>query len=114
MDFFSPPWTKAEDKQFENALVIYPEGTPDRWTLIASQIPGRSPREAWNHYQMLLQDVDMIERGAVEIPSYKEEDDMNMEEEEDDMDRRGPSRGGSRNRGEDRRRGVPWTEEEHR
>lgn len=113
MDSFSRPWTKSEDKQFENALVIYPDGTPDRWTLIASQIPGRSPQEALTHYRMLLLDIDMIERGAVEIPSYKEEEEMNTDA-DDGMDRRGSSGRGSRNRGEERRRGIPWTEEEHR
>jgi Myb-like DNA-binding domain len=113
MNFFSQPWTKSEDKQFENALVIYPEGTPDRWTLIASQIPGRSTREAWTHYQMLLQDIDMIERGAVQIPSYKEEEEMNTDT-DDGMYQRGSSGGGSRSRSEERRRGIPWTEEEHR
>ncbi|KAJ3677938.1 hypothetical protein LUZ60_001741 [Juncus effusus] len=115
MNFFSSPWTKTEDKLFENALVVYPEGTPERWALIATHIPGRSPREVLDHYQVLLQDVDLIERGAVQIPSYKEEEEMMMNTDgEEEMERRGPPCGGSRGRSEERRRGVPWTEEEHR
>ncbi|KAJ3707625.1 hypothetical protein LUZ61_011330 [Rhynchospora tenuis] len=113
MEFYSQQWPISEEKRFENALVIYPEGTQDRWALIASQIPGRSPEEAYNHYQKLLEDVDMIEQGEVEIPCYKEEDEFNVEPDEG-MDRRGSSSGGPRSRGEERRRGIPWTEEEHR
>ncbi|KAJ3707624.1 hypothetical protein LUZ61_011329 [Rhynchospora tenuis] len=113
MEFYSRPWAKFEDKQFENALIIYPEETQDRWIQIANQIPGRSPEEVWNHYQMLLEDIDMIERGAIELPSYQDDEETNMET-DDGMDRCGSSGGGPRSRGEERRRGVPWTEEEHR
>ncbi|BAF06801.1 Os01g0863300 [Oryza sativa Japonica Group] len=72
------PWSKVEDKVFESALVLCPEDVPDRWALVAAQLPGRTPQEALEHYQVLVADIDLIMRGA------------------------------------ERRRGVPWSEDEHR
>ncbi|XP_062226888.1 transcription factor DIVARICATA-like [Phragmites australis] len=102
------PWSKAEDKVFERALVTWPEHAPDRWALVAAQVPGRTPREAWERYEALVADVDLIERGAVDIPGCWDAD--------DDGEEGAPGRrsGNSRTRGEDRRPGIPWTEEEHR
>lgn len=96
------PWSKAEDKVFESALVLWPEHTPDRWAMVAAQLHGRTPQEAWEHYEELLVDVDLIERGAVDVPGC-----WDAEEAGSAPGRRGP-------RGESRRPGIPWTEEEHR
>ncbi|KAM0830001.1 hypothetical protein ACQ4PT_066503 [Festuca glaucescens] len=99
------PWTKAEDKAFEAALVTFPEHVPNRWLYVAAQLPGRTPQEAWEHYQALVADIDLIERGLVEAPDSWDEDAA------------GGGGGGGRGRSggsEERRRGVPWSEEEHR
>ncbi|KAL6616425.1 hypothetical protein ACP70R_038695 [Stipagrostis hirtigluma subsp. patula] len=103
------PWSKAEDKVFESALVLCPEDAPDRWALVAAQLPGRTPREAWEHYEALLADVDLIESGAVDVPG-------SWDAEADDAEEGAPGRRGGSGRGsrQDRRPGVPWTEEEHR
>jgi len=96
---------------FEGALVMWPEHAPDRWALVAAQLPGRTPREAWEHYEALVADVDLIERGAVDVPiSWDDGGGGGGGEERAPARRAGPTRPSRENR----RQGIPWSEEEHR
>ncbi|KAL2943135.1 Transcription factor DIVARICATA [Bienertia sinuspersici] len=66
-------WTRAEDKLFEEALVLYGETDEEeehRWKKIASHVPGRSVDELRNHYEALLHDIDEIDSGRVELPLF--------------------------------------------
>ncbi|KAK8971452.1 Transcription factor DIVARICATA [Platanthera guangdongensis] len=98
-------WTPGENKMFERALVDVPEDAPDRWWQIAAQIPGKAPEDVHLHYLVLLHDIDLIDSGGVDLPPYESEDgerSPDAEASEQQTSREG------------RRKGVPWTEDEHR
>ncbi|KAG4984596.1 hypothetical protein AAZX31_10G263800 [Glycine max] len=113
-------WTRYHDKLFERALLVVPEDLPDRWEKIADQVPGKSAVEVREHYEALVHDVFEIDSGRVEVPSYVD-DSVAM-----------PLSGGAgistwdnanqisfgsklKQQGEnERKKGTPWTEEEHR
>ncbi|GMY15787.1 transcription factor SRM1-like [Fagus crenata] len=107
----SSSWSRVQDKLFEEAIVVFPEGTQDRWEKIASQVLGKSPLEVRRHYEDLVHDILEIDSGRIELPRY-----------EDDFDTVGrgsefstsPVAFGSKTKETQRKRGVPWTEEEHR
>ncbi|KAI4302416.1 hypothetical protein MLD38_038163 [Melastoma candidum] len=97
-------WTKDENKMFESALALFDEDTPDRWTNVASLIPRKSPLDVEYKYRELLEDVSEIEAGHVTVPRYRR-DFYGC--------RKRPY--GVRDAGDhERKKGVPWTEEEHR
>ncbi|KAJ0045634.1 transcription factor DIVARICATA-like [Pistacia vera] len=105
----STPWNRLEDKLFEHALVLYPDEVPDRWQKIADQVPGKSPLDVKEHYEVLVHDVAEIDSGRVELPCYSDES--------PDWDSASQISFGSKSvkQGEpERKKGTPWTEEEHR
>ncbi|KAF8397928.1 hypothetical protein HHK36_016854 [Tetracentron sinense] len=104
------PWSRLQDKLFERALVIFPDDSPDRWQKVAGQVPGKSPSEVKEHYTILVQDVLEIDSGRVELPCYADNSFT-------------PSRAStnqisfglkSKQIETERKKGIPWTEEEHR
>ncbi|CAN6439191.1 unnamed protein product [Victoria cruziana] len=106
MDHYSGNWTPQQNKLFEHALAIVPEDAPDRWQRIASFIPGKSPWDVRQHYEELLHDLSEIESGSFELPNY---------EQGSSGQAAASSAGGKGKSGDgERRKGVPWTEEEHR
>lgn len=112
-DLSSPSsWNRFEDKLFEQALVSFPDGVPDRWGKIANHVPGKSPTQVREHYEALVHDVLEIDSGRVELPCYP-----------DDSLRCGADFGvnqicfGSKStklNDSERKKGIPWTEDEHR
>lgn len=110
------PWTREEDKAFEAALATV-EVVEEllRWERIAARVSARTVDEVKKHYEILVEDVKAIEEGRVELPRY------GVGEEEEKAKGgglglgfdRGSAKALSRSE-QERRKGIPWTEEEHR
>ncbi|XVF69212.1 hypothetical protein PTKIN_Ptkin11bG0062600 [Pterospermum kingtungense] len=106
---YASSWSRHQDKLFERALVMFPnDGSPDPWEKIAAQVPGKSAMEVRKHYEDLEHDVMEIESGRVELPSYEGE----LVNEAGAGQVSFGSKG--KERESERKKGVPWTEEEHR
>lgn len=102
-------WTKEENKAFESALVIFDEETPDRWFKVAAMIPGKSVYDVINQYRELVADVSNIEAGLVPIPGYLSSTFTFELHHGFEVCRKR-----ARAYDQERKKGVPWTEDEHR
>ncbi|CAK9163960.1 unnamed protein product [Ilex paraguariensis] len=105
-------WTRVEDKLFEQALVMYPEEIADRWQKIAERVPGKSAEDVMAHYEALVHDVLEIDSGRIELPSYS--DDCFEWETESGASQISFGSSGKVKGEVERKKGTPWTEEEHR
>ncbi|CAN6696111.1 unnamed protein product [Malus baccata var. baccata] len=119
----SARWTPAENKMFENALAVYDKDAPDRWHKVAEMIPGKTVRDVMKQYEELELDVGKIEAGLIPIPGYSPSpftlEWVNRHGGYDEFKQQSYGIGGKRsssNRPSDheRKKGVPWTEEEHK
>nr|UKB40106.1 MYB transcription factor [Glaucidium palmatum] len=118
----STKWTQEENKLFENALAIYDKDTPDRWQKVADMIPGKTVVDVFKQYNELVNDVSDIEAGLIPIPGYTASsfsfEWMNDHSEFDGLKQSygaGMKRTSSaRPSDHERKKGVPWTEDEHR
>ncbi|XP_044491009.1 transcription factor SRM1-like [Mangifera indica] len=121
----SSVWTKEQDKAFENALATYPEDASDRWEKIVSDIPGKTLDEIKHHYELLVDDVNDIESGCVPVPSYNSSSDGSTGHGGDEgTGKKGSHYGHYNNESnhgskssrsdQERRKGIAWTEDEHR
>ncbi|OIW07534.1 hypothetical protein TanjilG_14480 [Lupinus angustifolius] len=116
-------WTPQENKLFENALALYDKDTPDRWLSVAAMIPGKTVADVIKQYKELEEDVSVIEAGLFPVHGYSTSS-FTLEEVElnnhgfdrfEQLYRVGGKRGAStRPFEQERKKGVPWTEEEHR
>lgn len=124
-------WSRLENKLFEESLVRFPDEIPDRWEKIAGMIPGKSPEEVIAHYENLLSEIDDIESGRVEIPDYVDDEyffsaSSSSESESESEEVNEPNtaapiynycstiKSNSTAGAERKRKGIPWTIEEHR
>ncbi|GJN14568.1 hypothetical protein PR202_gb01411 [Eleusine coracana subsp. coracana] len=119
-------WTLEENKMFERALASVNWDAPDRWDRVAAMLPGRTVADVVSHFDDLENDVQFIEAGLVPFPSYgggggTQAAGFTFDWDAaagDDGFRRSSCYvvGGKRGRGPDqeRKKGVPWTEEEHK
>ncbi|PKA67185.1 Transcription factor DIVARICATA [Apostasia shenzhenica] len=103
------PWTQSENKAFEKALVHVAEDSPDRWRQIAAQIPGKTPEDIYVHYLALVHDIALIDSDGVDLPPYEEAVGAcgSSHVAVASHSHAPPAR-------ECRRKGVPWSEDEHR
>ncbi|XP_073044493.1 transcription factor DIVARICATA-like [Primulina eburnea] len=108
-------WTPEENKKFEDALAIYDRDTPDRWDNVAAMIPGKTVNDVIKQYKELVEDVSDIEAGLIPVPGYCANS-FTLEW----VGKQMYSPVGKRNAAgircsvHERKKGVPWTEEEHR
>lgn len=115
-------WTPEENKQFENALALFDKDTPDRWYNVAAMIPGKTVNDVIKQYRELEEDVSVIEAGLIPVPGYASDHSFELEwinNQGFDGLKQFYVPGGKRNSSgrvcdQERKKGVPWTEEEHR
>ncbi|KAJ4972457.1 hypothetical protein NE237_005631 [Protea cynaroides] len=133
-------WSREEEKAFENAIAMHWSETdcnsPERWDKIASMVPNKTVSQLKQHYHMLVEDIDAIEAGLVLIPAYTGDDSAKKDQlplavasNSRTIDRKSNCNYGDRFSGfsnesagtghgsksdQERRKGIPWTEEEHR
>ncbi|KAG6512510.1 transcription factor SRM1-like [Zingiber officinale] len=113
-------WTREQEKAFENALATHPEDCSDRWEKIAADVPGKTVEDVKSHYDLLVEDVNSIESGRVPLPSYPSSSDGG----DHATDTGGSGKKGGNGDGshsgkasraeQERRKGIAWTEDEHR
>lgn len=107
-------WTSEENKKFESALAIYDKDTPDRWLRVAAMLPGKTVYDVIKQYRELEEDVTEIEAGRIPVPGYPTSS-FTLEMIDNqcyDACRKKPAT--VRSPEQERKKGVPWTEEEHR
>ncbi|CAO2203629.1 unnamed protein product [Urochloa humidicola] len=126
-------WTREEDKAFENAVAAAAappaDGPPDDgwFAALAASVPARTAEEVRRHYEALVEDVAAIDAGRVPLLRYSGEESSAATP---DGAASAPKDGGGHRREErksgvdvgkscskaeqERRKGIPWTEEEHR
>ncbi|WOG95981.1 hypothetical protein DCAR_0415311 [Daucus carota subsp. sativus] len=115
-------WTLEENKQFENALALFDKDTPDRWYNIAAMIPGKTVNDVMKQYKELEEDVSVIEAGLIPVPGYASDNSFELEWINNQGfeglkqfyvpgGKRSPS---DRPCDQERKKGLAWTEEEHR
>ncbi|RVX16269.1 Transcription factor SRM1 [Vitis vinifera] len=116
-------WSREQNKAFENALATYPEDLSDRWEKIAADVPGKTLEEVKHHYELLVEDVTQIESGSVPLPCYNSSSEGSSSHVGDEaVGKKGShfsnsesNHGGKASRSDqERRKGVAWTEDEHR
>ncbi|GMH04222.1 hypothetical protein Nepgr_006061 [Nepenthes gracilis] len=107
-------WTKEENKQFESALAIFDDNTPDRWLKVAAMIPGKSVWDVIKQYKELEEDVNDIEAGLFSDPGYLTSPFKLEWVDNGRFDTLRRKSSVTRPLEHERKKGVPWTEDEHR
>ncbi|KAK1262857.1 Transcription factor DIVARICATA [Acorus gramineus] len=102
---------------------MYLDGTAEGWRMIAALVPGRSVEEVRARYESLVRDVEAIDSGRVDSPPYSDDrlEPAPAVAEAAVRTGTGTGTGASSSRAprvaapaEERKKGTPWTEDEHR
>ncbi|KAG8047082.1 hypothetical protein GUJ93_ZPchr0008g11424 [Zizania palustris] len=112
-------WTAEENKVFEKALARIDRDALNRWELVAAMLPRKTVLDVVNHYKDLENDNGSIEAGLVPFSHYNSLSTMSAFtlqdwDSSDDGFRRGCYLKRGRTPDQERKKGVPWTEEEHK
>ncbi|PKA61497.1 Transcription factor DIVARICATA [Apostasia shenzhenica] len=134
-------WSWEDDKALENAIAAVPypveeEGADeavaaaeeDRWLeAVAARMLGKTLSQVKQQYKCLVEDVMAVEAGRIPTPPYPGDDSSSSRATGEQAaknhhglsDRRGGFESGGQGKGssksdQERRKGIPWTEEEHR
>lgn len=127
----SDVWTRHQENLFENALSIHDLDVPERWENIAALVPGKDACAVKRHYELLVEDVKNIDLGKIILPPYPSLSENRVDGSGESSTVKnvvvadGSSNGSSGNSGngkvghnknsdQERKKGIPWTEEEHR
>ncbi|XP_010256655.1 PREDICTED: transcription factor DIVARICATA-like [Nelumbo nucifera] len=117
----SRAWTHEENKRFEDALAVYDKDTPDRWMKVAAMIPGKTVEDVMRQYNELLVDVGHIEAGRIPIPGYRTPsftldwtNNRGFDGFKQSFSPGGRRATSGRPSDQERKKGVPWSEDEHR
>ncbi|KAI9391284.1 hypothetical protein POPTR_007G064600v4 [Populus trichocarpa] len=95
-------WTLEENKLFENAIAEFDPGSPDFFEKISERIPEKTLKQTEDHFLILIEDVEKIESGLTPLPDYGT------------TSRGDKGKGSNSNdKPKQRKKGVPWTGEEH-
>jgi len=114
-------WTREQEKAFENAIATMAEEADGdaRWEKIAEAVEGKTADEVRQHYELLVEDVEGIDAGRVPLPTYAV--DGGAEEGGGGGGKKGGGGGGAhgekgsaKSAEQERRKGIAWTEDEHR
>ncbi|GMH06617.1 hypothetical protein Nepgr_008457 [Nepenthes gracilis] len=105
-------WTYTENKLFEMTLAEELDlNSADLYEKMVARLPGKAVDQIKKHHEALIADVAKIERGEIALPDYKETELVDVNGEDMIMK---DERGVTYSFHQRRRRGVPWSEEEHR
>lgn len=90
-------------------MIRFPEELPDRWQEIAAYT-GKSVQEVTEYYEYLAHDVFEIDSGRIELPIYSDDlvDSTMAALDQISFGNK------TKLREAERKKGTPWTEEEHR
>lgn len=114
----NPDWSAEEDNKFEQSLAQYitqHEGDT-LYAKVAAQFPGKTLDSVKQRFQELEEDIQNIEAGKVPLPSYGGQSLSGDASDEGLPTDSGSGKGSCAKSGseQERRKGIPWTEEEHR